>query len=204
MNKRHPFAFPDNSGGFTDGNGNKVVAGDRIQYRVGDRRGVLDEALQDGEAFVTFDDGEHATVNWHHLCKEQAAEPRKAAITRCVITTRSGDDANVLAGRLDGYRIMPIEDFQKLEDCAYERAAKVADAHKGAAAKKRQAKGMLGRNMDDGLYVEVFAEERGENIAAEIIAAAIRALAKESALKSVEKEPLYDESGFSSGVSVEE
>ena len=50
----HPLAFRYNRGGFTDGNGCHVVAGDRVEYRFDNhRRGVLDEALHDGDAFVT-------------------------------------------------------------------------------------------------------------------------------------------------------
>lgn len=57
-------------GGFIDGNDHKVVAGDRVEYRFENhRRGVLDEALQDGDALVTWDDGSHTTVKWCHLAK---------------------------------------------------------------------------------------------------------------------------------------
>ena len=28
------------------------------------------EFLHDGDAFVTFDDGQHETVHWNHLIKE--------------------------------------------------------------------------------------------------------------------------------------
>lgn len=66
----HPFAFSQNDGGFTDGNDRLVVAGDRVEYRYeGHKRGVLDEALQDGDAFVTWDDGSCATVKWINLAK---------------------------------------------------------------------------------------------------------------------------------------
>ena len=66
----HPLAFTGNKGGFIDGNERKVVAGDRIEYRFENhRRGILVEALQGGDAFVTWDDGSHATVKWHHLAK---------------------------------------------------------------------------------------------------------------------------------------
>lgn len=66
----HPQAFRNNDGGFIDGNFRRVVAGDRVEYRFEDhRRGVLDEALQDGDAFVTWDNGAHGTVKWHHLAK---------------------------------------------------------------------------------------------------------------------------------------
>ena len=57
-------------GGFIDGNDNHVVAGDRIEYRYNNhRRGVLDEALQDGDACVTWDDGSHSMVKWRDLAK---------------------------------------------------------------------------------------------------------------------------------------
>lgn len=66
----HPQAFSKNNGGFIDGNDCKVVAGDRVEYRFENhRRGVLDEALQDGDAFVTWDDGSYATVKWCNLAK---------------------------------------------------------------------------------------------------------------------------------------
>lgn len=71
----HPHAFRNNDGGFTDGNDRKVVAGDRVEYRFEDhRRGILDEALQDGDAFVTWDDGAPGTVKWCHLAKIPAGE----------------------------------------------------------------------------------------------------------------------------------
>ncbi len=71
----HPLSFPNNKGGFTDGQGNKVKAGDRICYRFGNKKGRLDEALHDGDAFVTWDDGSYETVKWRHLAKEA---PRRA------------------------------------------------------------------------------------------------------------------------------
>lgn len=57
-----------------------------------------------------------------------------------------------------------------------EECAKVAMAHKGAAQKARRAKKNLHMGSDD--YAEVVSEERGEDIASEIIAREIRALAK--------------------------
>lgn len=66
----HPHAFRDNNGGFIDGNDRKVTEGDLVEYKYENhRRGVLDEALQDGDAFVTWDDGSFGTVKWIHLCK---------------------------------------------------------------------------------------------------------------------------------------
>jgi hypothetical protein len=55
---------------------------------------------------------------------------------------------------------------------AIEDAAKVADAHKGQAARDRAKKPKPFGGWGD----EVFAEERGEDIAAEVIAAAICSL----------------------------
>ena len=52
-----------------------------------------------------------------------------------------------------------------------ERCAKIADAHRGAAAKKRRARGP---QADNSALDEIYAEERGEDIAAEIIARTIR------------------------------
>ena len=70
LTKTHPYAFLGNKGGFTDGNGRMVVAGDCVEYRFENhRRGILDEALQDGDAFVTWDDGSYATVKWCNLAK---------------------------------------------------------------------------------------------------------------------------------------
>lgn len=54
-----------------------------------------------------------------------------------------------------------------------EAAAKVADAHKGSAEKRRKAKPW---KPDPEALDEIRTEERGENIAAEMIAAAIRAM----------------------------
>ena len=55
-----------------------------------------------------------------------------------------------------------------------EEAAKVADAHKGSAAAKISS--TRWKQMDDELKETIRSEERGEDIASEMIAAAIRAL----------------------------
>jgi hypothetical protein len=58
------------TGGFTDGNDKHVKAGDRVEYRFGARKGVLKDALQDGDAYVDFDDTKRTeTVKWKNLCK---------------------------------------------------------------------------------------------------------------------------------------
>ena len=67
----HPSAFKSNRSGFEDRNGKQVKAGNTIIYSIDGRKGVLDEALQDGDAFVTWDDGRYGTVKWHHLAKDK-------------------------------------------------------------------------------------------------------------------------------------
>ncbi len=65
----HPTSFPGNLNGFTDQNGQNVRAGDNIKYILNGQIGILDEALQDGDAFVTWIDGTHSNVKWNHLVK---------------------------------------------------------------------------------------------------------------------------------------
>jgi hypothetical protein len=56
--------------GFTDGNGVRVKSLDIVEYQFGKRRGILMEALQDGDAFVLFrDTREIETVKFVRLCK---------------------------------------------------------------------------------------------------------------------------------------
>ena len=59
-----------------------------------------------------------------------------------------------------------------------QQAAEVAKAHKGSAAKKRIARGQRLSMVDEAAWPEITAEERGEDIAAEMIEAAILALAE--------------------------
>lgn len=61
----------------------------------------------------------------------------------------------------------------RVKAATIERCAQVAKAHKGSAEKRRRANG---RKYDEESLVEIRAEERGEDIAAEMIAAEIRAL----------------------------
>ncbi len=59
-----------NKSGFTDGSGIRVKALDVVEYRFGKRRGILMEAMHDGEAYVIFRDNQQCeVVKWHHLCK---------------------------------------------------------------------------------------------------------------------------------------
>lgn len=61
--------------GFTDGNDRHVESLDVVEYREGARRGILLEALQDGDAFVAFRDTKQVEiVKWHHLCKVLACD----------------------------------------------------------------------------------------------------------------------------------
>lgn len=60
-----------------------------------------------------------------------------------------------------------------------ERAARVAAAHKGAGERNRKARGFSMRNTSEEGCLEIYAEERGEDIASDCIAAAIRALPEE-------------------------
>lgn len=57
-----------------------------------------------------------------------------------------------------------------------EEAAKVADAHRGRAAKERVQRGRRLSMLPPAVRDEILAEERGEDIAAELIAKDIRAL----------------------------
>ena len=43
-----------------------MKAGDIVQHKNG-RKCRLDEALPDGDAFVTWEDGTYGETKWHHL-----------------------------------------------------------------------------------------------------------------------------------------
>lgn len=55
-----------------------------------------------------------------------------------------------------------------------ERCAKIAESHKGSAARKRRSSGQKLSSFGLDSADEILCEERGEDIAAEMIAAAIR------------------------------
>lgn len=65
----HPHAFPGSKGGFIDGFDEKVNEGDRVFYTIDRKIATMDEALHDGDAFVSFEDGSYGTVKWRHLIK---------------------------------------------------------------------------------------------------------------------------------------
>ncbi len=56
-------------GSFTDGNDQKVTAGDKVSYRFSYQIATLDEALQDGDAYITYEDGTKECVKWINLAK---------------------------------------------------------------------------------------------------------------------------------------
>lgn len=62
----HPLTFR-NKNGFQDHSGKLVQSGDSVRYLIDGREAILDEALHDGDAFVTWLDGTHGTVKWYHL-----------------------------------------------------------------------------------------------------------------------------------------
>lgn len=65
IRKRHPHAIQeDGETGFYG-----IMAGERIV--VGGKHGWLDEALCDGDAYVSFDDGTFATVRWNAVEREK-------------------------------------------------------------------------------------------------------------------------------------
>jgi 2-oxo-4-hydroxy-4-carboxy--5-ureidoimidazoline (OHCU) decarboxylase len=61
-------------------------------------------------------------------------------------------------------------------DLILEEAARVADAHKGAAERQRKERGIRLSKLPAHEQEAITAEERGEDIASEMISAAIRAL----------------------------
>lgn len=58
----HPLAIPGNRSGALD-----MRAGDRFICPISGRCGVVDEFLQDGDALVTFDDGNFDAIKWSQI-----------------------------------------------------------------------------------------------------------------------------------------
>jgi len=59
----------DRKGGFYDGNGILVTAGDHVIHQIDGRRATLINALQDGDADVRWDDDKPGMVKWSNLRK---------------------------------------------------------------------------------------------------------------------------------------
>lgn len=67
LRKRHPFSIlSDGETGFYG-----IKAGQRIVLKDG-RHGYLDEALPDGDAYVSLDDGTFVTVPWYYIEEEKS------------------------------------------------------------------------------------------------------------------------------------
>jgi hypothetical protein len=140
--------LPPYAGAFTDGNGRRVKAGDRVEYRFGARRGMLVEALQDGDARVIFDDAdiEHPeTVKFCHLCKvsdNQIAMHPLQAITDAppIVPADAPDQAMHRAAVEAGYA--PLAEyvservFNGVRPLSSERAAALRKRH-GRATHRR-------------------------------------------------------------------
>lgn len=59
--KRHPLALADDGkSGFYG-----IIAGERIRWN--GKLGYLDEALPDGDAYISLDDGTFETVRWNSV-----------------------------------------------------------------------------------------------------------------------------------------
>lgn len=48
-----------------------MYPGDRVIYTINGKHGVAREFLQDGDAYVDFDDSSNGNVKWNHLVKEE-------------------------------------------------------------------------------------------------------------------------------------
>lgn len=69
MVEAHPYAFK-NKNAYIDQEGNVVRAGDRVRDIIDGTPYILNEALPDGDAFVTCTaTGGHNTLKWRHLVK---------------------------------------------------------------------------------------------------------------------------------------
>lgn len=78
-----------------------------------------------------------------------------------------------------------LADDEQVRQATIRECAAIAKAHKGAAARARREKGKSLHLGVDG-YDEIVSEERGEDIAAEIIERAILALASPSSAEGRE------------------
>lgn len=56
---------------------NGMHPGDRVIYTITGRHGTAGEVLQDGDVFVTFDDGSGDYVKWNHIVPEQTSAEKE-------------------------------------------------------------------------------------------------------------------------------
>lgn len=66
----HPMAFSHTKSGANSGSAFELNAGDRFIYEIDGRHGRADEFLQDGDAYVLFDDGTYDCIKWNHMRPE--------------------------------------------------------------------------------------------------------------------------------------
>jgi hypothetical protein len=75
--RRHPLAWRAMSGnGFDLGRG-RFTGDDRIICTLNGKHGYMDEAMHDGDALVSYDDGTFDIVKWGHLRKEKPCSRRQ-------------------------------------------------------------------------------------------------------------------------------
>jgi hypothetical protein len=109
-----------------------------------------------------------------HPCKSMVAE---IMVDATYLSGREGDAAALtLAGQ---FRV----EAEAALDIALKAAADIAKDHKGSAKRKRIERGLRLSKFSAYEQDEIIAEERGEDIASEMIASAILALTSEGAAK---------------------
>lgn len=70
MINRHDIDDFNDMGSFIDGNGHEVQSGDVVEYKLGKRQGIVKDILQDGDAYVKFNDTNQVEcVKWTNLCR---------------------------------------------------------------------------------------------------------------------------------------
>lgn len=69
IRKSNPPRSMINEGAFEDHQGNIVNSGDRVFYPVTQKYGIVSDILQDGDAYINFEDGSAKQIKWHHLVK---------------------------------------------------------------------------------------------------------------------------------------
>jgi len=63
----HPMSFPNGHNGGTNKHGQQMKAGDRVRNPFNNKVGIANEFLQDGDTYITYDDGTFDNVKWYHL-----------------------------------------------------------------------------------------------------------------------------------------
>lgn len=67
----HPFVILDHKNGGTNKYGQRMQSGDRVKNPFNNKIGTADEFLQDGDTYITYDDGTYDCVKWYHLVPEK-------------------------------------------------------------------------------------------------------------------------------------